>query len=164
MAIKLILARARNGVIGLNNKLPWHLPEDLAHFKKTTMGSPVLMGKNTWESIPSQFRPLPGRMNFVLSRTLNLCSEHAHSVQSLQEALALVSPEQDLWVIGGAQVYAQCMAIAKHAVITQIEADFEGDAYAPIFDTRWREVNRSEHTGANGLVYSLVYLDNTQGV
>ncbi len=159
MALKLILARARNGTIGQNNTLPWHLPEDLAHFKKTTMGSPVIMGRNTWESIPSKFRPLPGRMNFVLSSSLALEMSGAKVVKSIDEAINLVGTNTDLWVIGGALVYAQCMGLATHAVITEIEADFEGEAKAPVFDEHWREISRTRHTAVNGMIYSIVYLE-----
>lgn len=161
MALKLILARSQNGTIGQNNTLPWHLPEDLAHFKKTTMGSPVIMGRKTWESIPQKFRPLPGRMNFVLSNTLELDISGAQVVKSIDQAIKITGPDADLWVIGGALVYAQCMKLADHAVITEIEADFEGDAKAPVFDESWKEINRSRHTAANGLVYSIIYLEKT---
>jgi dihydrofolate reductase len=159
MSLNLILARARNGIIGKNNTLPWHLPEDLAHFKTTTMGCPVLMGRKTWESLPEKFRPLPGRDNFVLSRSSEFTAKGARIVHSVQDALDLVQSDKDLWVIGGANVYAQCMELAKHAVITEIEADFEGDAYSPVFDASWVEDRRIRHTALNGLVYSLVYLN-----
>jgi len=164
MALKLILARARNGTIGKNNTLPWHLPEDLAHFKRTTMGSPVIMGRNTWESIPEKFRPLPGRMNFILSNTITLEQTSVRVVKSLDEAIDITGINTDLWVIGGALVYEQCMNRTTEAVITEIDADFEGDAKAPVFDKHWVEVSRTRHTAANGLVYSIVYLKNPQGV
>jgi len=159
MALKLILARARNGTIGQNNTLPWHLPEDLAHFKKTTMGSPVLMGRNTWESIPQKFRPLPGRMNFILSNTLTSDLSGTKVVKSIDEAISIIGPNTDLWVIGGALVYSQCMKLATQAVITEIDADFEGEAKAPIFDDSWHELSRTRHTAVNGLIYSIVYLE-----
>ena len=161
MALKIILARARNGTIGQNNSLPWHLPEDLAHFKTTTMGSPVIMGRKTWESIPEKFRPLPGRMNFIISNSFSIDSKDAKVVKNIDEALRIMGRDKDLWVIGGAQVYAQCMGLASQAVITEIEADFEGDALAPIFDESWTELKRSRHTAANGLVYSIIYLQKT---
>jgi dihydrofolate reductase len=161
MSLNLIFARSKNGVIGHNNSLPWHLPEDLIHFKNTTMGSPVIMGRKTWESIPEKFRPLPGRLNLVLSRSLKLNLKGVEVVQSVQEALSEVDAKSDIWVIGGAEVYAQCIHIAKSAVVTEIDCDFEGDAKAPEFDSKWVERKRTLHTAANGLIYSLVYLENT---
>ena len=89
MKLKLIYARSANGVIGLNNQMPWHLPEDLAHFKRTTLGCPVLMGRKTWESIPAKFRPLPGRANLVMTRQKDWQAEGAHVVHSLEEGMAL---------------------------------------------------------------------------
>ena len=120
MKLKLIYARAANGVIGLNNQMPWHLPEDLAHFKRTTLGSPVLMGRKTWESIPAKFRPLPGRANLILTRQKDWLAEGAHVVHSLEEGLILAlthcPDDKDLWVMGGADIYAQAVAIADEAV------------------------------------------------
>lgn len=161
MPLNIILARARNGTIGVNNTLPWHLPEDLAHFKKTTLGCPVVMGRKTWESIPQKFRPLPGRVNIVLSRSPEWRAAGASVLKSLEEVIARFSPNEEIWVIGGAAVYQQCLKIASRAVVTEIDADFEGDAYAPVFDSSWRETGRSRHTAANGLVYSLIDLLKT---
>ena len=161
MSLNLIFARSKNGVIGHNNTLPWHLPEDLAHFKNTTMGSPVIMGRKTWESIPEKFRPLPGRLNLVLSRSLKLDIKGVKVVRSVQEAMSEVDAQADVWVIGGAEVYAQCIEIAKSAVVTEIDADYEGNAKAPEFGSNWVERTRTRHNAANGLVYSLVYLVNT---
>ena len=126
MKLKLIYARAANGVIGLNNQMPWHLPEDLAHFKRTTLGCPVLMGRKTWESIPAKFRPLPGRANLVITRQPDWQSEGSHVVHSLEEGLTLAlahCPEgKDLWVMGGAEIYAQAAPIAEEAVVALASA------------------------------------------
>lgn len=160
MKLKLIYARAANGVIGLNNQMPWHLPEDLAHFKRTTLGSPVLMGRKTWESIPAKFRPLPGRANLVLTRQTNWHAEGALVVHSLEEgitlALAHCPTDKDLWVMGGADIYAQAAAIADEAIVTEIEQDFEGDAFAPKLDAYWHETSRESHTATSGLKFSFV--------
>jgi dihydrofolate reductase len=156
MALNLIFARARNGVIGHNNTLPWHLPEDLAHFKQTTLGQPVVMGRKTWESLPPQFRPLPGRTNIVVTRQHGWRAEGAVVAHSLQEAVAHCAADAEVWVIGGAEVYAQAMPLAVRAVVTEIDADFEGDAFAPTFDASWQETARSTHVAASGLTYSLV--------
>ena len=158
MALNLIFARARNGVIGQDNKLPWHLPEDLAHFKQTTLGQPVVMGRKTWESLPPKFRPLPGRTNIVVTRQTDWQAEGAVVAHSIEEALQHCPADSQMWVIGGAEVYAQAMPLATRAVITEIHADFEGDAFAPIFDASWQETERSSHVAASGLTYSLITL------
>ena len=157
MPINLIFARARNGVIGKDNQLPWHLPEDLAHFKRTTLGQPVIMGRKTWDSLPVKFRPLPGRTNIVVTRQPDWQSEGALVVHSLQEALQ-ACPEQAPWVIGGAELYRLALPWATRVVVTEIEADFEGDAFAPELDATWHEASRSSHVAANGLRYNLVNL------
>lgn len=159
--INLILARAANGVIGLNGDMPWHLPEDLAHFKKVTSGAPVIMGRKTWDSLPPRFRPLPGRRNIVVTRQPDWQSAGAERVSSLYEALALCerdgSPEA--WVIGGAQIYAEAEPLARRAVITEIARDYEGDAWAPTFGAGWHETARESHVAANGLPFSFVTLE-----
>jgi dihydrofolate reductase len=155
--LHLILARASNGVIGRDNQLPWHLPEDLAHFKRTTLGSPVIMGRKTWDSLPTRFRPLPGRVNIVVTRDAGWQAQGALRAGSLQEALALC-PEAsaDAWVIGGAQIYAAAMPLAHSAVVTEIDQTFEGDAHAPTFGSEWLESTREHHTSVNGLPFDFV--------
>ena len=159
MPLHLIYARSRNNVIGVNGDLPWHLPEDLAHFKRTTLGQPVIMGRVTWESIPEKFRPLPGRTNVVVSRQTGFTAPGAQVVSSLQAAIDLFPADDVVWLIGGAQLYAQAMPLAQQLVITEIDADYEGDAFAPVLNTgEWTEVHRTSHTSAQGLGYSLVTL------
>ena len=160
MRLHLIFAKARNGVIGHNNTLPWHLPEDLAHFKKTTLGCPVIMGRKTWDSLPPKFRPLPGRLNIVITRQTDWQAVGAQTAHSIEQACELCPPESDAWVIGGAEIYAQAAPMASTAVITQIDADFEGDAFAPTLGAEWSEVLRERHVAGNGLAYSLVTLRN----
>ncbi|MEY4316718.1 MAG: hypothetical protein RI902_526 [Pseudomonadota bacterium] len=156
MALNLIFARARNGVIGHNNTLPWHLPEDLAHFKATTLGQPVIMGRKTWDSLPVKFRPLPGRMNIVVTRQTDWQSDGAHVVHTIDEALQACPTEAQPWVIGGAELYRLAMPLAMRVVVTEIDADYEGDAFAPALDASWQEASRTTHVAANGLHYSLV--------
>ena len=159
MPLHLIYARSRNNVIGVNGDLPWHLPEDLAHFKRTTLGQPVIMGRVTWESIPEKFRPLPGRTNVVVSRQTDFTAPGAQVVSSLQAAIDLFPANDVVWLIGGAQLYSQAMPLAQQLVITEIDADYEGDAFAPVLNTaEWTEVHRTSHTSAQGLGYSLVTL------
>ena len=164
MKLHLIFARAANGVIGMAGTMPWHLPEDLTHFKRTTLGCPVIMGRKTWESIPLKFRPLPGRLNVVVTRQHDWQATGAQVAHSLPEAMALCSGVPDAWVIGGAEIYAQALPLASSAVVTEIDATFEGDAFAPQFGPEWQETSRQSHVSATGLNYSFVYLSRTQGV
>ena len=159
--LHLILARAANGVIGKDGGLPWHLPEDMAHFKRLTSGHPVIMGRKTWDSLPPRFRPLPERLNIVVTRQTGWRADGALGAASLQDALALCPTGADAWVIGGADIYREALPLAATAVITEIEADFEGDAHAPQFGQQWREIERDRHVAANGLAFSFVTYQNT---
>ena len=154
--LHLIFARAANGVIGKDNALPWHLPEDMAHFKRTTLGHPVIMGRKTWDSLPPKFRPLPGRLNIVVTRDANWQAEGATRATSLEDAASSCPEGSDAWVIGGAQIYAAALPLAHTAEVTEIAQDFEGDAYAPVFGPQWTEVQRETHTAANGLPFAFV--------
>ena len=154
--LHLILARAANGVIGVNGVLPWHLPEDMAHFKRTTLGCPVIMGRKTWDSLPTRFRPLPGRVNIVVTRQVDWQAEGADRAGSIAEACTLCPADSDAWVIGGAEIYAQALPLAQSAMVTEINSIFGGDAFAPTFDTTWREASREAHTSSTGLGFSFV--------
>lgn len=146
MRLNLIYARARNGVIGRDNALPWHIPEDLAHFKQLTLGAPVLMGRRTWESLPERFRPLPGRLNLVLTRQTGWSAPGAQVCPSLEAALShcrrLPEPPAEVWVIGGATLYREALPLAQRIELTEIGADFEGDAVAPTLGSEWAETAR----------------------
>lgn len=163
MKLHLIFARAANGTIGKDGTMPWHLPEDLAHFKRTTLGSPVIMGRKTWESLPPKFRPLPGRLNVVVTRQTDWQAAGANVAHSLPEAITLCEAADDAWIIGGAEIYAQAMPLANTAVVTEIEASYEGDAFAPQFGPEWVEMQRERHLSATGLNFSFVTYTRTQG-
>ncbi len=154
--INLIFARAANGVIGKDNTMPWHLPEDLAHFKRLTQGCPVVMGRKTWDSLPPRFRPLPGRSNIVITRQGDWQAEGALRAASLPEALRLCGEVPDIWVIGGADIYRQAEPLAVRAEVTEIAQDFEGDAYAPVLGPAWQETARAPHVAASGLSFAFV--------
>ena len=140
--ITLIAALARNGVIGHNNQIPWKIPGELAYFKRMTMGHPIVMGRKTWESIG---RPLPGRRNIVVSRDRCYAAPGAEVAGSLDEALHLVR-EAEAFVIGGAQIYAAAMPRAHRMLLTEIDADLEGDTFFPRFNRHeWRETRREHH-------------------
>jgi dihydrofolate reductase len=157
----LIFARAANGVIGKDGGLPWHLPEDLAHFRRKTMGRPVIMGRKTWDSLPPKFRPLPGRANIVVTRNAQWRADGALRAGSLEEAIRLCGAVDEAWVIGGAQLYAQALPLACVAEVTLIHGDFEGDALAPAFDPLWREVAHEDHRSATGLTFSFITYTKT---
>ncbi|MBB3255623.1 dihydrofolate reductase [Paraburkholderia bannensis] len=147
--LTLIVARAQNGVIGRDNELPWRLPEDLAFFKRTTMGAPIVMGRKTHESIG---RALPGRRNIVVTRDAGKRFPGCDTATSLQAALALAGQDQapEAFLIGGAQLYAEGIALAQKLIVTEIAADFDGDAHFPAPDAAiWRETAReSLHANA----------------
>jgi dihydrofolate reductase len=159
MKIHMIFARAANGVIGRDGTMPWHLPEDMAHFKQLTHGCPVIMGRKTWDSLPPKFRPLPGRTNIVVTRQDDWLAEGAQRAAGLEEALRLAGTAPEVWVIGGAQIYAQAEPLASRIEVTEIAQDFEGDAHAPALGAGWRETARSAHVAAGGLPYSFVTLE-----
>lgn len=155
--IILIAAVAQNGVIGKDNALPWHLPEDMKHFKALTTGHAVLMGRKTWESLPSKFRPLPNRHNLVLTRDPHYVAPGATVVHSLDDAVKVSSGETALFVIGGAQLYAHTLPRANRLELTEIDAAFKGDAYFPAIDyAQWRETRRERGRSENGLAYAFV--------
>jgi dihydrofolate reductase len=159
--LNLIYARAANGVIGQGGALPWHLPEDLAHFKRTTLGCPVIMGRKTWDSLPPRFRPLPGRVNIVVTRDAAWAAVDALAAHSLEAARALCPPDSDAWVIGGAQIYAQALPLARRVVVTEIDQVFVGDAFAPELGPVWRETQRESHVSAGGLPFAFVNFTRT---
>lgn len=164
MTVKLgvIVAAAQNGVVGRNNALPWHLPEDLKYFKRMTLGKPIVMGRKTYESIG---RPLPGRRNIVISRNAEYRAPGVDVVPDLEAALALAADQalidgvEELMVIGGAEIYAAAIPRADHLYVTEVHAEVEGDAWLPPVDWRaWREVSREFHAagGQNPYDYSFV--------
>ncbi|MEP5765738.1 MAG: type 3 dihydrofolate reductase [Halieaceae bacterium] len=153
MKLALIVAVAENGVVGRDNSMPWHLPEDLKYFKRTTLGKPVLMGRKTWESIG---RPLPGRSNIVITRQAQYQAEGAQVVADLQSALALAESvaaadgSEELMVIGGAEIYRAALPLAQRLYITEVHAEVTGDVFFPDWDRRqWRELARERHSAAS---------------
>ena len=129
--ISLIVAHDENRVIGYENDMPWHLPGDLQYFKKTTMGKPVIMGRNTFESIG---KPLPGRRNIIITRNASYVAEGAEIVSSLEEAIALVKDVEEIMIIGGQQIFDLALPLADRLYITHIHHAFKGDTYFPAYD------------------------------
>lgn len=156
----MIVAMAKNRVIGLDNKMPWHLPGDLQFFKRVTLGKPVLMGRKTYQSIGC---PLPGRTNIVLTRDENLQIAGVHCVQTVQQALLLVQNEPELMVIGGATIYQYFLKKASRLYLTLIDLDVTGDTHFPDYQAvaNWKQISSEAHLAdeKNAYDYRFVTLE-----
>lgn len=148
MQISMIAAVAENFVIGKDNDLVWRLPDDMKFFMQKTTGHHVIMGRKNYESLPSKYRPLPNRTNIVITRQENYQAEDTHIVNSLQKALLIAQKngEQEVFIIGGGEIYKLGLDIADTLYLSEIHASFEGDAYFPEFDkSKWKEIERIPH-------------------
>ncbi len=144
MSVGLIWAQSSDGVIGADNGIPWRLPEDMAHFKATTLGHPVVMGRKTWDSLPPRFRPLAGRRNIVVTRDPEWAAEGAERAGSIDAALELAAaqpgaaaPAVSCWVIGGGEVYRGALAHAVMLSVTEVDTKVVGDTHAPELEPAW---------------------------
>lgn len=156
--IVLVLAMAKNGTIGAQGGLPWHIPDDLKHFRAVTMGKPIVMGRKTWDSFPR--KPLPGRTNIVVTRDRDWKADGAVVVHSLDEVLE--RDDSEIAIIGGGEIFKAALARADAIELTQIDSDFAGDTRLPPFGPEWREVSREYHATAEGLRYSFVRLEKNR--
>jgi dihydrofolate reductase len=163
MKIALIVAASQNNVIGLDNQLPWHLPEDLQYFKSVTMGKPILMGRKTYDSIG---RPLPGRTNIVLTRDANWTADGVQVVNDLDSAIAAsekacaAADSGELMIIGGEQIYRKFLPVASKLYLTKVEAEIEGDAFFPdINSTQWQQVAEKIPEKVGNYSYRFVVLE-----
>jgi dihydrofolate reductase len=136
MIISMIAAMADNRIIGKDNQMPWHLPADFAWFKRCTMGKPVVMGRKTYESIG---RPLPGRLNIVISRDASLFIEGVTTVTSIEQALEVAGEVEEVMIIGGGAIYAACLPMANKLYVTHIEAEIQGDTQFPDWGSEFKE-------------------------
>ena len=157
----LIAAVARNGVVGRDGRLPWHLSADMAHFRELTRGSPVIMGRRTWDSRSPRYRPLPGRANVVVSRRVGWIADGAQVAPSLPAALRLAQPRLDasrrVFVIGGAQLWREAMPQADVLELTEVQADVAGDTHFPFWDrAAFEEVQRLPQQPEEGLAFDFV--------
>jgi dihydrofolate reductase len=160
-SLTLIAAMARHGVIGVDNRLPWRLPEDLRHFREVTQGHPVIMGRRTWESLPEKFRPLPDRQNVVLSRQPGFEAPGALCFMALPDALAALRAirpqETEVFVIGGAELYRLALPLADRLLLTEIDLEVAGDAYFPSFSRDdWQQTRYQPGVSASGPAFALV--------
>lgn len=152
--LSIIVAVANKNVIGINNTLPWHLPEDLKRFKALTMGHHIVMGRKTYESLG---RLLPGRTTVIVTRNKHYQVEGAVVVHSIEQALSVCAEDDEVFLIGGAELYQQGFQHADKLYMTEVHTDVEGDAFLPEFDlTQWDEVARESHQAENGLAFSYV--------
>ena len=155
--ISVIVAVAQNGVIGGGNTLLWHISEDLRRFKSITMGHPVIMGRRTFESVG---RPLPGRTNVVVSRREDYTPEGVTVVRSLEEAFALFPQEEEIFLTGGGQIYAQAMPLADKLYLTTVEKDYDGDTRFPDWNRdEWRQVSCERHDCGKNYPYPFEFTD-----
>lgn len=155
--ISIIVAVAENGVIGSGNRMPWHISEDLRRFKSITTGHPVVMGRKTFESLG---RPLPNRTNVVITRNPAYAAEGATVVGSLEEALAMFPAEEEVFVIGGGEIYRQAMDIADRLYITRVCEAFEGDTvFPPVDETRWCATREEHHPRGEKFPHAFTFID-----
>lgn len=161
--LAIVVAKAENGVIGKDNALPWHLPEDLKYFKRVTMGRPIVMGRLTFESIG---RPLPGRANIVITRQTDWQADGVQVAHSLEQAVVLAEkserPDEWVMIIGGANLYEQALPSCNRLYLTQVHAEVDGDAFFPsLVDSEWKETDRESHQSdeKNPYDYSFLTLD-----
>ena len=169
MELNVIYARARNGVIGLDGAMPWHIGEDMAHFRSMTLGNVVIMGRKTYQSLPG---PLSGRINVVVSRSQVVVvtpEANTYRAASFKEALAIaervvaMKSAREIWVIGGAEIYNQALPLATRVEVTEIDADFKGDTHMLKLGREWKEVSRSDQTTAAGIPLSFVSYERRPG-
>ncbi len=155
--VTLIAAVARNGVIGHQQQLVWRDPQDAKHLRDTTMGSPVIMGRKTWDSLPPKYRPLPGRHNIVVTRNTAWHAEGATRAMSLNDALDVASGASKVYVLGGGELYAQALPMADELVLTELAADRPGDTYFVAWDRSLFDViTRVEKVDAQGTPFAFV--------
>lgn len=148
MIISLIAALTENRVIGKNNDLPWRLPDDMKYFMKTTTGHHVIMGRKNYDSLPANFKPLPNRTNIIVTRQLNFVAKGCTVVNSIKAGIEIAksNKEEELFIIGGAQIYEQALPMAHRLYLTEIKAEVNGDTYFPKIDrNQWKEISRVAH-------------------
>ena len=163
MRISLLAAVASDGVIGLGGAIPWRIPEDMARFRERTTGHAVVMGRKTWDSLPERFRPLPGRRNVVVTRNPGWSAEGAERAGSLEDALHLVEGVPQVFVIGGAELFAAALPLADELLLTEIDADVEGDTFFPPWDrAAFAETSREEYVSEAGTPFAFVTYERTR--
>ena len=157
MKVSLVAAVARGGVIGRAGGLPWRLPEDMRHFRELTIGHPVVMGRRTWDSLPEHLRPLPDRRNVVVTRNRAWQAGGVERAESLADALLLLEDTEQVFIIGGGELYADALPLADELLLTEIDTEMDGDTFFPSWErTAFEEASREHHVSETGVPFSFV--------
>ena len=151
--INIIVATSENNVIGKGNDIPWYIPKDLEHFKKLTTGNTVIMGRKTYESLPKEYRPLPNRINIVITRDKSYQAKGYLVVNSLEDALRKADNDREIFIIGGGQIYREGLKFAERIYLTKIHKNISGDTYFPKLNKFWKLVDEEEKSGFSFLTY-----------
>ena len=145
--VSLIVAKSENNIIGNKGRIPWHIPNDLKRFKELTTNNVVIMGRKTFESLPKEFRPLPNRVNIILSRDKNHIIDCWMVVDDLKKAIRKAGSDKEIFIIGGGEIYKEGFKYADKIYLTEVDGEFEGDTYFPNIGRSWKEVKREEKEG-----------------
>lgn len=153
--VSIIVAKSKNNVIGSNGSIPWDIPKDLKYFKELTEGNTVIMGRKTYESLPKDKKPLPNRINIVITRDINFTANGCMVVGSLEEAILKIDNRKDTFIIGGGEIYKQAINFVDKIYITEINDEYEGDTYFPEISDKWNLVDVKESKECNFMTYSI---------
>ena len=145
--VSLIVAKSKNNVIGNKGKIPWHIPNDLMRFKGLTYNNVVIMGRKTFESLPEDYKPLPNRVNIILSKDKSYKPKCCMVFDSLKKALRKAGSDKEIFIIGGGEIYKEGLKYADKVYMTEVDGEFKGDTYFPKLNSHWKEVNREEKEG-----------------
>lgn len=153
--ISIIVAKSKNNVIGSNGSIPWNIPKDLKYFKELTEGNTVIMGRKTYESLPKDKKPLPNRINIVITRDINFTANGCMVVGSLEEAILKIDNRKDTFIIGGSEIYKQAINFVDKIYITEINDEYEGDTYFPEISDKWHLVGVEKNDECNFMTYNI---------
>lgn len=151
--ISLIVAKSENNVIGNKGRIPWYIPNDLKRFKKLTTGKVVIMGRKTFESLPEEYKPLPDRINIILSKDKSYQTNCCMVFDNLKKALRKAGSDKEVFIIGGGEIYKEALKYADNVYVTEVDGEFEGDTYFPTLNRTWKEVKREEKEGYRFIDY-----------
>tara|TARA_R110001606_G_scaffold64179_5_gene149091 strand:- start:618 stop:1085 length:468 start_codon:yes stop_codon:yes gene_type:complete len=153
--ISIIVAKSKNNVIGSNGSIPWNIPKDLKYFKELTEGNTVIMGRKTYESLPKDKKPLPNRINIVITRDINFTANGCMVVGSLEEAILKIDNRKNTFIIGGGEIYKQAINFVDKIYITEINDEYEGDTYFPKISDKWDLVGVEKNDECNFMTYTI---------
>lgn len=145
--ISLIVAKSKNNIIGNKGKIPWHIPNDLKRFKNLTTDNVVIMGRKTYESLPEEYKPLPNRINIIISKDKSYSVKNCLVFNKIEKALRKAGTDKEIFIIGGGEIYKEGIKYADKIYVTEVDGDFTGDTYFPELTEQWKEINREEKEG-----------------